>query len=107
MAANMGLIPNVIGDSGLDKIGHLILIGIFAWLFNSALRLGEINLFGLRIFVGTVVVVTVVTLEEVTQLWIHTRRFELFDLFANYLGIAAAEVVLRRKLFLVTEHQEK
>jgi len=100
LTADLGLMPNVIGDSGLDKIGHFILIGIFAWLFNSAFRLGEISLVGLRIFVGTIVVVTVVTLEEVAQLWIHTRRFELIDLLADYLGIAAAEIALRRQSLL-------
>ena len=62
---------------------------------------------GLRIFVGTIVVVTVVTLEEVAQLWIYTRRFELIDLLAGYLGIATAEIALRRQSFLVIEHQEK
>ena len=55
---------------------------------------------GLGIFVGTTVVVTVVTLEEVAQLWIHTRRFELIDLLADYLGIATADIALRRKLVL-------
>tara|TARA_Y100000588_G_scaffold19630_1_gene20089 strand:+ start:460 stop:1029 length:570 start_codon:yes stop_codon:yes gene_type:complete len=100
LTAGMGLVPNVIGDSGLDKIGHFILVGTFAWLFNVAFRLGEINLVGLRIFVGTVVVVTVVTLEEIAQLWIPTRRFELIDLLADYLGIATAEIVLRRQSLL-------
>ena len=60
---------------------------------------------GLGIFVGTTVVVTVVTLEEVAQLWIYTRRFELIDLLAGYLGIAKAEIVLRRQSFFVIEHQ--
>ena len=68
-----------------------------SWLFNSAFRLGQINLGGLRIFVGTIVIVTVVTLEELTQLWIPTRHFELMDLLADYLGIATAEIALRRK----------
>jgi hypothetical protein len=100
LAADIGLMPSVIGGAGLDKVGYFILIGIFAWLFNVAFRLGEINLIGLRIFVGTVVVVTGVTLEEIAQLWIHTRHFELIDLLADYLGIAAAEIVLRRQSLL-------
>ena len=72
----------------------------FSWLFNSAFRLGQLNLGGLRIFIGTIVVVTVVTLEEVAQLWIYTRRFELIDLLAGYLGIATADIALRRKSVL-------
>ena len=54
---------------------------------------------------GTIVVVTVVTLEEVAQLWIYTRRFEVIDLIASYLGIATAEIVLRRQSFFVIERQ--
>jgi len=55
---------------------------------------------GFGIFVGTIVVVTVVTLEEVTQLWIYTRRFGVIDLIAGYLGIATADIALRRKSVL-------
>ena len=104
LVADLGLMPKISafvqGYSGLDKVGHFILVGILAWLFNSAFRLGQLNLRGLRIFVGTIVVVTVVTLEEVAQLWIYTRRFELIDLLAGYLGIATADIALRRKLVL-------
>ena len=104
LAADLGLMPNISafvqGNSGLDKVGHFILVGILAWLFNSAFRLGQLNLGGLRIFIGTIVVVTVVTLEEVAQLWIYTRRFELIDLLAGYLGIATADIALRCKSLL-------
>ena len=101
LVADLGLMPNISafvqGYSGLDKVGHFILVGILAWLFNSAFCLGQLNIGGLRISIGTIVIVTVVTLEEVAQLWIHTRRFELIDLLAGYLGIATAEIALRRK----------
>jgi len=111
LVADLGLMPNISallhGYSGLDKVGHFILVGILAWLFNSAFRLGQLNLGGLKIFVGTIVIATVVTLEEVAQLWIYTRRFELIDLLAGYLGIATAEIALRRQSFFVIEHQEK
>ena len=104
LAADLGLIPKISGfvqgTSGLDKVGHFILAGVFAWLFNSAFRLGQLNRGGLGIFVGTIVVVTVVTLEELAQLWIYTRRFELIDLLAGYLGIATADIALRRKSLL-------
>ena len=107
LVADLGLMPNISallqGYSGLDKVGHFILVGILAWLFNSAFRLGQLNLGRLRIFIGTIVVVTVVTLEEVAQLWIYTRRFELIDLLAGYLGIATAEIALRRQLFFVRD----
>jgi hypothetical protein len=55
---------------------------------------------GLGIFVGTIVVITVITLDEVAQLWIYTRRFELIDLFAGHLCIATADIALRRKSVL-------
>ena len=110
LVADLGQMPNISallqGYSGLDKVGHFVLVGILAWLLNSAFRLGQLNLGRLRIFVGTIVVVTVVTLEEVAQLWIHTRRFELIDLLAGYLGIATAEIVLGRQSILVIEHQD-
>ena len=55
---------------------------------------------GLEIFVGTIVVVTVMKLEEVAQLWIYSRRFEVIDLIVGYLGIATAYIALRRKSVL-------
>ena len=103
--ADLGLMSRnsvflLVASSELDKVAHFILVGILAWLFNSAFRLGQLNLGGLRIFIGTILVVAVVTLEEVAQLWRYTRRFELIDLLAGYLGIATAEIVLRRQSLL-------
>ena len=97
LEANFGLIPNI---SEFDKVVHFILVGILAWLFNSAFRLGQLNLGGLTIFVGTVVVVTVITFEEFAQLWMPIRHFEPLDLLAGYLGIATAEMFLRRRALL-------
>ena len=99
LLTDLGLIPEISaflhGGFGRDKVAHFVLVGLFAWLFNSVFSLGYINLARLRIFVGTVVIVAVLTLEELTQLWIPTRHFELLDLLAGYLGMGTAEIVLR------------
>ena len=79
-----------------DKAGHFFLIGSLAALLNYALRWRATSLGPLRPQTGGLIVAVLMTLEEVSQLWIATRSFDLIDLLANYLGILVAEWLARR-----------
>jgi polysaccharide biosynthesis protein VpsQ len=70
-----------------DKLGHLVLMGLFSFLLNMALgcrtwRIRQINL--LR---GSLIVALLVTLEEFSQLFVPYRTFDLGDLLCDYTGI--------------------
>ena len=73
-----------------DKIGHLILIGTLAFLLNYALEGRTIKIGRFKVLLGCSIVAVVMTLEEISQIWIPWRTFDLVDLSANYLGISIA-----------------
>lgn len=70
-----------------DKIGHFLLAGIFSFLFNMVLGGKEINLGLIKYLFGSVIVLTIVTVEEVSQIYISGRAFDWRDLFFDYSGI--------------------
>ena len=81
---------------GIDKAIHFILVGFLSRILIFAFNAKQLNLLGSSLFVGTIVTFSLVTLEECSQLLIATRRFELWDLLADYLGILVAEMLARR-----------
>lgn len=68
-----------------DKIGHLLLMGLLAFLVNMSLRCERIKL--LSVLKGSAIVWVLVTLEEWSQLLFSRRSFSLQDLAADYIGI--------------------
>jgi len=82
---------------GIDKVIHFILVGGLSWALIFLFNAKRLFLFGSSLFVGTIVTSALVTLEECSQLLVAARRFELFDLLADYLGILVAEIVTRRR----------
>ena len=73
-----------------DKIGHFVLIGGLALLVNLSLNGRTVQLFGRKILLGSLIVLIPITLEEISQLVLIHRTFDLVDLSADYLGIFAA-----------------
>jgi polysaccharide biosynthesis protein VpsQ len=83
---------------GTDKVGHFFLLGSLALTLNLGLR-GRIAQVGpLSAQMGGLIVGALITLEEISQLWIPSRQFDLGDLAANYAGIAFADWLARRWL---------
>src|SRR5258707_14421311 len=79
-----------------DKISHFVLMGIMSALANLATR-GRRARFGpISPGVGTTIVAIVVVAEEISQLWIPGRNFDLFDLAADFLGITCGELLAVR-----------
>ncbi len=70
-----------------DKIGHFLLMGMFSFLLNLALKAKTSRLWFFRYLLGSLIVFGLVTLEEFSQIFVRGRTFDLTDLIANYAGI--------------------
>ena len=91
--ADAGILPRYLGPiydfPNGDKVGHFILYGILAFLVDLSLfrsfpdrsRKLIALLFGL-------ILAFAITLEEISQQYIPSRTFSLFDLLMGYLGVA-------------------
>jgi polysaccharide biosynthesis protein VpsQ len=100
IAADMDHLPKIIGmfykfPFG-DKVGHFFLMGLLAYVVNAALLPREVRLFGRPFLLGTFIVVVTITLEEASQSIFPARSVDIFDLFASYLGIFCADLLVRR-----------
>lgn len=82
-----------------DKIAHFILVGLLAYAVNVSVP-GRVFRYGrVTVSQGTLWVLAVVTLEEISQYWLPSRRFDLGDLLADVLGIGFFSwLALRRRL---------
>jgi VanZ family protein len=70
-----------------DKIGHFCLMGMFSLIVNLSLNARTISIWNLRYLLGSLIVLTVVTIEEFSQIFIGGRSFDLGDLLADAAGI--------------------
>ena len=90
-AADFDLLPeSVITTFGLpygDKIAHFILMGIFCLLANYSLNNRTILILSKNILLGSLIVIVLVTLEEISQSFFPSRTASVFDLASSYLGI--------------------
>ena len=100
-AAN-GLISFAAGIPYGDKIGHFIVMGMMALLVNLLLSSRRQSIGKREFLLGSLIVAGIVTTEEFAQIFIPTRTFSLFDLAADYAGIAIfgrlAAVLSRQRL---------
>jgi VanZ family protein len=79
-----------------DKISHFLLMGIMSALANLAARGRRMRLGPISFGLGTAIVATVVVAEEISQIWIPGRHFDLFDLVADFLGIVCGAILAAR-----------
>ncbi len=70
-----------------DKWGHFILMGLLAFFVNLLFKCKKLKIFKLSFLKGSVIILTIVTLEELSQIFIESRSFDLLDLTFDYLGI--------------------
>ena len=84
-AALPGWIRRLYDFPGGDKVGHLLLMGTFAFLADLAARGRRI---AGRVPLGSAVVAGLVTAEELTQALFPARTFSGLDLAASLAGIA-------------------
>ncbi len=72
---------------GSDFTGHFVLMGTLSLLVNLALGARRMERWPVPILRGSLLVATVVTVEECTQIFLVHRSFSLVDLTADLLGI--------------------
>ncbi len=70
-----------------DKLGHFILMGLLAFFINLSLKCSTISIWNSNFLKGSIIIIGLVTLEEISQLLVEVRTFDLMDLVADYLGI--------------------
>ena len=70
-----------------DKLGHFLLMGFFAFLLNLVLKAKTFGFGKFNYLLGSLIVVVVVTLEEISQKFVAGRTFDWGDLVFDYLGI--------------------
>lgn len=70
-----------------DKILHFLLLGGMTYLFNSAFDCPKIRIGNFAILLWTLVIGIGITAEEISQIYIPYRNFEIPDLICNYAGI--------------------
>lgn len=70
-----------------DKVGHFVLYGILALLMDRALLGRKIIFFKQSLSLAGLLVLTFALIEEITQIWIATRTFDLLDLTGDVVGI--------------------
>lgn len=78
-----------------DKFAHFILFGLLSFILNMALGLKRVRLWRFRLYLGSLSVGIFVVIEELSQLFIATRTFDLNDLAADYAGIFVFAYITR------------
>ena len=72
---------------GGDKSGHFLLMGGFTFLLNLSLSCRVVRIAGKPFLIGSIVALTLIFVEELSQRFIPYRTFDLLDLAADYLGV--------------------
>lgn len=79
-----------------DKVGHFVLMGLLGFLLNLCLGLRRWRPYDLGLMIGSTVVALMATLEEISQLWFPSRRFDPWDLVADLAGLLLFDLLARR-----------
>jgi VanZ family protein len=84
-----------------DKIGHFCLAGMLSLLVNLALRARTFRVWKAKCLLGTALVSAIVLLEELSQMRIGGRTFDLGDVLFDFAGIVVfgeiARLIVSRK----------
>jgi len=70
-----------------DKWLHFVLVGLMTLLLNLSLNLAAVSSRIKWLLWGTSLMLSLATLEEISQIWFSNRTFDLGDLACNYVGI--------------------
>lgn len=72
---------------GRDKTGHFFLFGIMSYLLNMTLNGEKVTVYKVGLLKGSLILASIVTIEEVSQYFLPSRTFSWMDLLAGYAGI--------------------
>ena len=76
-----------------DKIGHATLYGVMAMFLNYGLSYRKVK--GLQL--GAVLVLTFAIIEEFSQIYIPSRTFDLYDVFADIVGVIIFSLLIKKE----------
>lgn len=79
-----------------DKLGHIFLFGMLAFLLSLSLKRRAHRIYGWSIHQGSLLVLGFAIAEEFSQQFFATRTPDVGDLMADLIGIVLAEWRLRR-----------
>jgi VanZ family protein len=100
--AHLHLFSFIRSVPGGDKVGHFLLMGTLALLLNLALSCRVIKVAGRAFLIGSLIALTLITIEEFSQRFVPYRTFDLVDLVADYSGVIIFSwlaVVIRRNYY--------
>ena len=86
-----------------DKIAHALLYGMMALLLNNSLGFRRVgiptHLGGQECppYIGSIIVLIFATLEELSQYYIPSRTFDLWDLLADFVGVVLFSLIRHNK----------
>ena len=79
--------PFVKDVPGRHHTAHILVYGGLSAIINVITKFRVININGINILLGAVLVFLFVVIEEVSQIWIDTRVFDLMDIVSSLIGI--------------------
>jgi len=85
-----------------DKLGHFGLFGSLTLLVLAATNGKSVGVSGQRWYIGSLIILLFVTAEEISQLYIPSRTFDVFDWLADVAGILGASLVYKLALHMRT-----
>ncbi|SFV71448.1 hypothetical protein MNB_SV-13-1412 [hydrothermal vent metagenome] len=83
-----------------DKLMHGLLFGLMAWALNYGLDFKSIAIkkpISIKLQLGAIFVLIFATLEELSQLFIASRTFDVGDLVADVVGVVLFSLIRRKK----------
>ncbi len=75
-----------------DKVGHVVLYGILAFLLTVASQGRRLALGPVTLYFGVVCTLLFAVLEEGSQLFFPARNFEWLDILADVIGVTLASL---------------
>ncbi|MEY4515566.1 MAG: hypothetical protein RLZZ450_7688 [Pseudomonadota bacterium] len=79
-----------------DKLAHCVLMGTLCLLLNIALAAPTVHILNRPVLQGSLWLGGIIVLEELSQLFVAHRTFDLLDLLSDFVGIVIAGVITRR-----------
>jgi VanZ family protein len=68
------------------------------FLVNTSFSTKKINIGRFAVLLGTLIIGTIITFEEFSQIFLPHRNFEIMDLICNYAGILAGSFISQNKI---------
>jgi len=70
-----------------DKMGHFAVFGLMVLMLNLCFRFQTLGRGWCQIYLGTAIVTSFAVAEEISQYFIPSRTFDLYDLAADAAGV--------------------